>query len=41
MLLARLQGQGKAEAAAMLQKALDGLDPELLAPDRGLLGPNR
>ena len=38
MLLARLKEDGKAESVAKLEAALAALDPELLAPDRGLLG---
>jgi tetratricopeptide (TPR) repeat protein len=35
-LLARLKEEGKTEEAARLEKALSGLDQELLRPDRGL-----
>jgi len=39
MLLARLNEAKKEEAAAKLQEALGGIDPDLLAPDRGLEAP--
>jgi tetratricopeptide (TPR) repeat protein len=38
MLLARLKSFEKSELAAALEAALGKLDPELLRPDRGLLG---
>ena len=40
MLLARLKKGGKDGLAESLEGALAKLDQELLAPDRGLLGPS-